>query len=141
MAKRKILDNLMPEHTKVVVGKKNYKIGGLSIRQAVQLFKEVAKVTVRLGTVDLSKLQKGESNLEDLLTLFDFLNEDEVAKIISIILDEKDEEFLKQNLTLEATTEVLAAVCERNDFGKILKNVQRMVGAVRKKTSSPSLSG
>jgi len=141
MAKKEILGNLMPEYSKVAVGKKSYKVDGLSIKQTIQLLKEVTKVTVRLGTADLSKLQKGESNIEDLLTLFDFLNEDEVAKIIGIILNEEDEPFLRKNLTLEATTEVLAAVCERNDFGKILKNVQRMVGAVQKKTSSPSLSG
>lgn len=141
MAKKEILGNLMPEHSKVVVGKKSYEIGGLSIRQAVQLFKEVAKVTIRLGTADLSKLQKGESNLEDLLTLFDFLSEDEVTRIIGILLDEEDELFLKKNLSLQTITEILASVCERNDFGKILKNVQRMVGAVRKTISSPSLSG
>lgn len=141
MAKKQILGNLMPEYTKVVVGKKTYKIGGLSLRQTIQVLKEVVKVTTRLGTADLSKLQKGESNLEDLLTFFDFLNEDEVAKVIGIILDEEDEKFLKENLNLEITTEILAAICERNDFGKILKNVQRMVGAVQKKTSSPSLSG
>ena len=50
MGKKQILDNLMPEHTKVVVGKKSYQIGGLSIIQTIQLLKEVMRVLVRLGT-------------------------------------------------------------------------------------------
>ena len=135
MGKKQILDNLMPEHTKVVVGKKSYQIGGLSIIQTIQLLKEVMRVLVRLGTEDLTKLQQGETNLDDLISFFEFLTEDEAVKVVGIFLDEKDEAFLRQNLTLETTTEVLAAVCERNDFGKILKNVQRMVRAVQKKIS------
>jgi len=135
MGKKEILDNLVPEHIKVVVGKKSYKIGGLSIIQTIQLLKEAMRVLVRLGTEDLAKLQQGETNLEDLISFFEFLTEDEAIKVVGIFLDEKDEAFLRQNLNLVVTTEVLAAVCERNDFGKILKNVQRMVRAVQKKIS------
>lgn len=143
MAKKEILDNLVPEGIKVVVGEKSYSIGGLSIRQTIQLIKEVVRVIVRLGDADLTKLQSGETNMEDLLIFFDFLNEDEVAKIIGIMLDEEDGLFLKKNLILETITEILAAVCEKNDIEKILKNVQRMVKAVQqqRKTSSPSLPG
>ena len=73
--------------------------------------------------------------MDDLISFFEFLTEDEAVKVVGIFLDEKDEAFLRQNLNLVVTTEVLAAVCERNDFGKILKNVQRMVRAVQKKIS------
>lgn len=140
---KEILDNLVPEHIKVVVGKKSYSIGGLSIKQTMQLIKEIMRVIVRLGDADLTKLQSGETNVEDLLVFFDFLNEDEVAKVIGIMLNEDDGLFLKKNLTLESITEILAAVCEKNNIEKILKNVQRMVKTIKqqRKTSSPSLPG
>lgn len=141
MAKKEILENLVPERIKVVVGEKSYSIGGLSIKQTIQLTKEIIKVIARLGTADLSKLQEGESNLEDMLALFDFLSENEVAKIVGIMLKEDDQAFLKKKLTLEVITEILAVICEKNDFGKILKNVQRMVKAVRPRASSPSSPG
>lgn len=140
---KEILDNLVPEGIEVVVGKKSYGISGLSIKQTMQLIKEIMRVIVRLGDADLTKLQSGETNVEDLLVFFDFLNEDEVAKVIGIMLSEGDSRFLKKNLNLETITEILAAVCEKNNIEKILKNVQRMVKTIKqqRKTSSPSLPG
>lgn len=138
MAREGIAGQLVPEYIPVRLGGKTYKIGELGLDQLFGLVREGIIVAGRLDKKDLSKLQAGKSNLEDMLAFFDFLNEDEVVKVVGILLREDDSEFLKKHLKATATTEILAAVCERNDFGQIVKNLERMVKAIQRQTSSPS---
>lgn len=132
--KQDILKTLVPDSGKVSLDGKMYNIRGLSLKQALLLFREIAKIITLMGQADLSKLQEGSSNLEDLLVLFEMLDDKQIAKIISIVLNENDEEFVRKNLTLELVTDILALVCQYNDFGKMVKNAQRIAGAVQRKT-------
>lgn len=138
MGKKGIAEQLVPEYVPVVLGKKTYKVGELGLDQLFGLVREAISVISRLDKKELSKLQAGKSNLEDMLAFFDFLNEDEVVKVMGILLREDDSEFLKKHLRATATIEILAAVCERNDFGQIIKNLERMVKAIQQQISSPS---
>lgn len=136
----KILGKLVPEFQEVKVKDKYYRIGELSLKQTIQLSREIIRVIAGFSKNNLEEIKGGKSNLEDLLSFFGFLNEDEIARIIGLILKEENIKFLKENLSLNVSTEILAIVCEKNNFSMIVKNVQRMMTAIQKKTCSSSLS-
>ncbi len=136
----KIIEKLVPQFQEVRIKDKYYKVGELSLKQTIQLSREIIRIIVKFSKTDLKALEGGKSNIEDLLSFFSFLNENEIARIIGIIIKEENIKFLEENLSLNISTEILAIVCEKNDFSAIVKNVQRMMAAIQKKTCSPSLS-
>ncbi len=127
---------LVPECQKIKLGAKNYEIGKLSLKQAISLSRFVAK-TVLSSQSKLKELKEKtegtKSNVEDLMSILDLISEKDTYELFSIILNENDLKFLALNLNLEKSTEILAILCEQNDFEPVKKNVQRIIKAVTKK--------
>ena len=127
---------LVPEIQKDKVGSKTYAIGKLSLKQAISLSRFVAK-TVLSSQSKLKELKERtegtKSNVEDLMGILDLISEKDTHELFSIILNEDDLQYLEDNLNLEKSTEILAILCEQNDFEPVKKNVQRIIKAVTKK--------
>ena len=126
------LNVLIPDFEEVDVGNRKYKIGKLTAGQTIKLARYLVKFTSKITSETSKKLAENKTNVEDILTIFDFLNEDEIAGILGILLKEEDTEFIKVNLDIEKTTEIIALICEKTDIKKILGNVRRIAEAMKK---------
>ncbi|HAB53335.1 MAG TPA: hypothetical protein DCE80_14385 [Ignavibacteriales bacterium] len=126
-----ILDNLVSEISQVEIKGKKYLIGKITSIQVIKLARYIVKFTSKINKEKEKLLKEGNSNIEDVLTFFDFLNEDEIAGVLGILLNETDTEFLK-NIPIETLTEIIAVICEQTDIKKILGNVQRITESMKK---------
>ena len=126
------LNVLVPDFTEISIAERKYKIGKLTTAQTIKLARYLVRFTTKLTSETSKKLAENKSNVEDILTIFDFLNEDEIAGILGILLKEEDTEFIKINLDIEKTTEIIAVICEKTDIKKILGNITRIAEAMKK---------
>jgi len=126
---------LVPITKDVIVNGKTYQISKLTLGQILKL----SSFMFRIVVADKAKLKvlsettkDNKSNVEDLLALLDLLNEKDVAELTSILLKEKI-----KSIAFDDSLELIAAVCELNDFNKVKKNFQRIINALKieKKTS------
>ena len=67
---KKIIEKLVPEFQKVMIKDKIYEIGELSLKQTIQLSREIIRVVVKFSKADLKALEGGKSNIDDLLSFF-----------------------------------------------------------------------
>ena len=126
---------LVPITKDVIVNGKTYQISKLTLGQILKL----SSFMFRIVVADKAKLKvlsettkDNKSNVEDLLALLDLLNEKDVAELASILLKEKI-----KSIAFDDSLELIAVVCELNDFNKVKKNFQRIINALKieKKTS------
>jgi len=127
---------LIPKGETVNIGDRQYKIGKLSLKQSI-LFSRFIVRTVLSSQDKLREFEKrtkeSESNIEDIMTLVDLINPEDLFELYGILLKENDRGFLLANLDLEIGSEIIALVCENNNFEKIKKNFQRIMKATTKK--------
>jgi len=127
---------LIPEVQEIRVGVKTYHVGGLSLKQTILLGRFMANMLIRKQE-QLSKLQKkfsGDgSNVDDVMSILDILEQEEIYKLFSIILNEDDLQYIEDNFDLTRSLEIIAIICEQNDFGQVKKNVLRIMAAVMPK--------
>lgn len=117
------------EKKKVIINGKQFEIGKLSILQISKLIKSISKIILK-GVERFKSIDTTQKNIfNDLMIIFEVLDTDEISEVISIVLN-TDAEFCK-NISAEDLTEIIAVVCEQNDFRKILKNVKRTAGTFR----------
>lgn len=116
---------------KLVINGREFEIGKLSIKQILQLTKSVSKILLKSAERFKSVDTAGHNMFDDIMSIFEILDIDEIALVLSTALD-TDIEFCK-TISAEDVTEIIAVVCEQNDFSKILKNVQRTAGTFKAK--------
>ena len=128
------IEKVIQEDVKQIVklSGKEFRVGKLSLKQNIRLFKLLGNI---FATSYKSLVQidtKGKNAVEDIINILSSLNEDQIAEVIAILLDTEDINFCK-DLALEDITEVIVVIAENNDFDKILKNVERVSKAFKKK--------
>ena len=133
-----IVDNintLISENDKkiFVLAKKKYLIGKLSVMQVLKIIKYIINVSGKVKEVQKQFAgNKNTNNLQDILNVLEVLNDEQIAEVESILLNENDKNFVKNNLDFEKLIELLAIVLENNDIKAILKNVKRLTTAIQK---------
>jgi len=122
-------DVLTPDFKKVFVGGRIYKVGKLSLRQFLMLTKLIAKALGKKeGTFDklASKVGVSTSNNQDMTTILELIDPDDVMLVLAAILREDDVSFIEENLDIDTTSEIIAIVCEANSFEVVKKNMLRI---------------
>lgn len=101
-------------------------IGKLTLKQVIKLTKLLGKIFSAYSEQIKQIRTEGTTNQQDVLELFNLIDEQEVAEIISVIIN-KDVEFCL-DIDFKALTDIIAGVIELNyaDFEGILKNFQRI---------------
>ena len=129
-------EHIVPETVKFQVKEKIYEIGKLSYTQITLLSRFFVKVA-RMPKVDAPK---ENSNLADMLSLRESLDDDMNAELLGIYLKEKDNEFIKKEILADGIlcAEIMTTVCEANDFGKMFGNFLRAMEASKRWTWTPA---
>ena len=132
---------LVPKENIIKVGGREYRIGKLSLKQGILLSRFIAR-TILSSQEKLQafakKTENSKSNVEDIMTLTELLNPEDLFEFYGILLNENDRGFLLENLDLEVGSEIIAVICENNNFERIKKNFQRIkkaIGGERKEES------
>ena len=128
-------DILVPKVINIEVGDRNYEIGKLKLMQTIKITQLLAE-TILTSQEKLAELKKASdgstSNLQDFMSMLGMLEEQNVIKLFSILLNEPDLVFLKKNLELENTSEIVAIIFENNNIDILKKNYQRITKAMAK---------
>jgi hypothetical protein len=122
---------LLNETVEIKLKDRKYNIGKLTLKQVLQLSKFLTKALIanKNKMVQLKERSVGSStNADDIMTILDILEENDVVRFFSIILKENDHSWLEENLGLEETIEIITALCECNNFESIKKNFQKLIG-------------
>lgn len=124
------LDILIEKKTPIVVVGKTFDIGKLSLKQFVEMSRFFVDISGKLKNGVLS----AENNVADFIFLIQALEEKDVAVLFSILLKEPDQAFVMANVVsdFELCSDIIAAVCDHNDFGKIFGNFHRAAESMRK---------
>ena len=124
---------LVPETKEVIIGDRKYQVGRLSLTQEFKIGRFFSK-TILSSQEKLKSIkentEKGTSNTDDILGILELLNEDEICKLFSVILNEDDIEFLKSNINLPIIIEIVADLLENYKIDSVKKNVQRIMDYV-----------
>lgn len=120
------------EKSKIIINGKEFKVGKLKLKTVLKLSNIIAKFCVKQSN-KFKNFKQGETNTDDLISFFELFDENELAKVISILVDTEDIEFCKE-IDFESFTDLIIAVCEHNDFNKILGNIKRVIGLIKEKT-------
>jgi len=124
---------LVPKENIIKVGGREYRIGKLSLKQGILLSRFIAR-TILSSQEKLQafakKTENSKSNVEDIMTLTELLNPEDLFEFYGILLNENDRGFLLENLDLEVGSEIIALVFENNDIEKIKKNIQRIMAII-----------
>jgi hypothetical protein len=110
----------------ITIGNEKILLKKLSLKQVLKLTKTLGKLfTTYSEQVKALKLDN-KSNAQDVMELFNIIDESEVSEIISILID-KEPGFCRE-LSFKEITDIISAVIDLNysDFAGILKNIQRI---------------
>lgn len=130
---------LLPVFQDVKVGSKTYRVGKLGVDQQIMISRFILRTVLtnqsKLKTLKEST-QGNSSNAEDLIRMFDLIDKKDIYELFSIILNEKDPEYLKGEgvLDLGNETEIIAIFIEQNEnlFKLVKKNVMRIIKALKR---------
>lgn len=126
-------DVLITDKEKVKIGDREYSVGELSMRQLIKLSKFVAKI-IFSSKDKLDELAKDTAettdNMQDVLKIIELIDEEKLPELFGIILKESDLDFLK-DISPVQTSEILAILCEKNNFIQLKKNIQRIIAVIK----------
>ena len=129
------IDILLSEEEKTIfnLGDKKYFIGKLSSGQVLRIVKYVVNISGKVTELKKQFIDNKNSNdMQDILAIVEILDDDQIANVEAILLDEPDKDFIKTNLNFEKLVELLSMVLENNDIKTILKNAKRLKIAIQK---------
>ncbi len=126
---------LIPETSCITVASRTYQIGKLSVRQFVEMSRFFVDIAGKLKNGVLST----DNNVADFIFLIQALDESDVARLFAILLKEPDAAFVAARVVtdMELCSDIIAAVCRHNDFGKIFGNFQAAAESVKKAVAAP----
>lgn len=116
------IDLLFPETKTIKIQNRDFVISKLSFGQVLKLLTKIAEL-INEGQLKFKDLKtiNGQNNVADMFHFIQLIGEDKIAGILTIILKTDDLGFCS-SLSVEDISEVVLAVCECNDIGKIVKN-------------------
>jgi hypothetical protein len=125
------LDVLVEKTTQITIAGKPYHIGKLSFKQIIELSRFFVSIAGKLK----NGVALADNNIADFIFLIQALEneEGEVEKLFSILLKEPDIDFIKKHVTenFELCTDIVAAVCEHNDFKKMFANFHKAAESMK----------
>jgi len=122
---------LIPDKKIMKIGNRNFSISKLKLRQYLRLSKLIM-CTINKSKEKIKELKDNTSEntteAQDLMFIFNMLDEKDLYKAICILLDieETEEKFISENTGAEEISELIAIVCELNNFQTVKKNVERV---------------
>lgn len=120
---------LIPITKDIMIDGCTYQISKLTLGQTLKLSKLIFR-TIIVNNTKLKVLTKttknSTSNTEDLLAILDLLDEKDIVELFSILLKKKI-----TSIDLDASLELIAIVCELNDFDKVKKKFQRILNGLK----------
>lgn len=124
---------LVPKKESIEIGDRTYELGALTLKQAILFGQFVAKniFSKQEKFKELAERTKDStSNANDILTILDIVTPKDSCKLFGILLNEDDLEFLEENLNLNISIEIVAILCEYNNFEGVKKNFQRIIKVI-----------
>ena len=124
---------LVPKTFNIKVGDRNYEIGKLKLMQIIKITQLLAE-TILMSQEKMAELKKttdkSTSNLQDFMSILGMLDNINIMRLFSIILNESDLIFLGKKLDFETTSEIAAIIFENNNIELLKKNYQRITKAM-----------
>jgi len=126
------LETILEEQEKksITISDRKFEIGKLSIKQVLSLIKKLGKIFINSSGKVKAISKDGKTNFDDVVAIVEALDENEVIELLGMLLN-ADVEFCS-TISFEDTIEIIAIVCEQNDFKKIIKNFNRVAEATKK---------
>ena len=144
---------IIPEKDVVIIGDRKFPIGKFTLKQGLLFAKQIVK-SCMASTEKIEEIQKrtkdSKNNIQDLIEIFDVIDEDEVFKLVGIMLKlydsdgnvpEADLSFLQDNVEIPHLVEIAAIVLEKNDFKNVKKNIQRIQTIFQSKKETSEKDG
>ncbi len=125
---------LFDEKKTIKINGKEFKIGKLKLMTVLRLVKLMGAVFTKMSKTG-SAMKVGKTNAEDVINAFEMLDEEALVQAISIILETDDIAFCR-TIDFSDFTDVIVALCENNDFNKIVGNVKRVTGLIQNHPAS-----
>ncbi len=125
------IDVIVDNRKTMIINGREFKIGKFKLMTVLRLIKLFANIMVKQA----KQIRQGATNAEDIINMFELLDDETLLKVISVILETDDIEFCK-TIDFSDFTGVIVTICEDNDFGKILGNVKRVAGLIMEKLAS-----
>lgn len=129
-------DILIPKKENIKIANRKYKLGAITLKQAILFGQFMVKniISKREKFKEFTeKTKDSDSNEQDILTMLEVINPQDSYKLFSILLNENDLKFLEDNLGLDTSIEIIAILCEYNNFEKVKKNFQRIIKVLNPK--------
>jgi len=118
------LETIIPKYEEVKIVNKVYKIGRLGFRQVANLGMFFDAVLPKIKDA----IKPGvNSNEKDFQLLMSTINDDELCQLFSILSNEQDKDFIKENILTDGVlcTDIIALICQHNNFKKLFGNFQK----------------
>ena len=129
---------LAPKEVDIKVGNKVYQIKKFSLMQLINL----SRFFVALAKTVKIDFKEGNDNMADLMAILSTIEEEQAVDFFSILVNSKDKTAIKEDIISDAeiSTQVIATICEVNDFSKLFGNFQKagekLKGMTKKTTDS-----
>jgi len=128
------IETLIPREVKVTIGKKDYYIKKLSLKQMYNLLRMVNEHILsdkdKIKEIG-SKTKDSKDELNDLMIIINLLPEDRVLEFFGIILKEKDMKSIEDVFGVEDILEILSALLECHDIEKLKKNFLQIATKIK----------
>ena len=130
---------ILPEKKTMDVAGEEISVSKLSLGQLIELGRVVASAIAQIGEKNpdelLVRMQTGQSSqAEDILAMLNTLDEDHLARLLSILV-QKPKSWVKKNVDVGVALDVLIAQNEVQPLGDIWGKVMTLVGSFKAKKS------
>jgi hypothetical protein len=135
------VETLLEPSKELKIANKTLKIKKLSLKQLLLLTKWLADIS-QSEKINSESFKGSKSNADDLLKIISLIDDSKLAELIKIFTGEEDKEFIKYNIINDGcvSLEVITAICEINDFGRIFGNFTKAVELITKQQKSKTNS-
>jgi len=111
--------------SEIKVNDKVIQVGKLKTAARLELVYFLGQIFRKYNT-KMTSLQSGETNKQDMLSLFEILEPNDMLKLLSIFSGLSETEC--GELDFEVNEEIIEAICKYNNFEDILKKVMGAIG-------------
>lgn len=125
------MDVIMDGRQEMTVNGRIVRVGRLSLTQVTKCATLISNVMSDV----LPSLQAAQKDNAAMMTILGALGP-KADIMLAVLLDTDDLEYVR-GISAEDATDVIAVVCEKNDFGRILGNVLRAMGTLQKAILKP----
>jgi hypothetical protein len=127
------IETILEPSKEIKIADKILKIKKLSLKQLLLLTKWFADISQSVK-VNADTFKGSKNNADDLIKILEIVNEEKVINLFSLLSNEQDGEFIKNKILDDGAValEVINAICEMNDFGRIFGNFQKAVELITK---------